>query len=60
MKRQIVGEIVVLPVTQTVVDVFVGKGWDNWTRFEKSGRILKKLAGQSVTDAEYSKLMEMA
>lgn len=59
MKRHLVGEVVVYPVTQTTVDVFTGKGWDNWTRFETNGRSLKMVAGTRVTKDEYSKLMEM-
>lgn len=35
-----------------VFDVFVGKGWDNWTRFEiisaQGKKYLHKLTGQNV------------
>lgn len=32
-------------VSKNVVDVFVGVGWKQWTRFEIRGRLFKKIGG---------------
>jgi hypothetical protein len=48
--------MIIKQVTTTVIDVFVGDGWENWTRFRIDGRVLKKIAGLPMEDADFSKL----
>lgn len=43
-------------VNDSVVDVFSGMGWENWTRFQKQGSHFKMLAGQPLTTKEYLEL----
>lgn len=43
-------------VNDTIVDVFRGVGWDNWSRFEKRGNHYKMLCGQPLTTQEYLEL----
>lgn len=43
-------------VNDTIVDVFRGTGWDNWSRFEKRGNHFKMLSGQPLTTQEYLEL----
>lgn len=44
------------------VDVFTGKGWGNWTRFEvtrSNGKaFLKKVAGQPMSNEDFKALCE--
>lgn len=39
-----------------VVDVFVGKGWERWTRFQVVKGHPKMLAGQPLTSEDYDEL----
>jgi len=52
--------IEVQKVDHDVVDVFTGKGWDNWTRFKVKrikGRVyLEKLNGQSLDSGVFKQL----
>lgn len=57
MKRDLDSDIVTIPVSKNVVDVFTGKGWENWTRFERQGKHLKMVGGQPVSEAEYKELL---
>lgn len=41
-----------------VIDVFVGTGWKQWTRFEIKGKYFKKVAGVSLSPANMSMLKE--
>lgn len=49
-------------VNDTTIDVFTGKGWDNWTRFEvshKHGRLfLKMVKGTPMSKEDFKKLYE--
>ena len=45
-------------VNDTVVDVFRGQGWENWSRFERKGNHFKMLAGQPLTSPEYTPLKD--
>lgn len=48
------------PVADNVVDVFLGEGWENWTRFEikrmKGKVFLKKLNGKPLKEQEFKDL----
>ena len=46
------GEIVILPITGGV-DVFTGKGWDAWTRFDTSAGFPKMTAGAALSEKQY-------
>jgi hypothetical protein len=48
--------MIIKQVNTTVIDVFVGEGWENWTRFRKEGRKLVKIGGKQMEDADFSKL----
>jgi hypothetical protein len=56
MKRDLEGDVVTIPVSKNVVDVFTDKGWDNWSRFEKRGKHLALVGGQPVSDGVYELL----
>lgn len=43
-------------VNSTVVDVFRGNGWENWTRFRRVGSHYEMVAGQPLTTSEYVEL----
>jgi hypothetical protein len=45
-------DVVILPITNGV-DVFTGKGWDQWTRFETKGGYPKLIAGVALSDKQY-------
>lgn len=40
----------------SIVDVFRGQGWDNWSRFRKIGSHYEMIAGQPLTTQEYQAL----
>ena len=40
------------------VDVFFGKGWDHWSRFEKRGKNLVHVAGARITYQQYGVLLK--
>ncbi len=46
------------PVKKNVFDVFVGTGWDGWSRFEMRGTYLKKLAGDNLSPYNMALLKE--
>ena len=48
--------MIIKQVNTTVIDVFTGDGWLNWTRFEINGRVLKKVGGQAMEDSDFYKL----
>jgi len=43
---------------KNTIDVFVGAGWKQWTRFEVKGKYFKKVAGVSLSPANMSMLKE--
>lgn len=43
-------------VNENVVDVFRGRGWENWSRFEKVGNHFKMISGAPLTTQEYLQL----
>lgn len=49
-------------VMGNIVDVFVDKGWDNWTRFDMKrikGKVyLTKTSGKPLTSEQFKKLCE--
>jgi hypothetical protein len=47
-----VSEIVILPITGGV-DVFTGKGWDAWTRFDTTQGYPRKMSGPLLTNKDY-------
>ena len=53
---------VFLYVNPDVVDVFTGKGWENWSRFElkrMKGRVYpQKVGGKSLTQDQFKELCE--
>ena len=60
MKPKRESDIVILPLNHRTVDVFTGKGWDNWSRFEitpsmnpNRDKYLKLVAGQNIFSSEY-------
>ncbi len=61
MSKQIQGEniLVVKGGTSNVVDVFVGKGWERWTRFQVIKGHPKMLAGQPLTSEDYEELRKV-
>ena len=48
--------MIIKQVSTTVIDVFVGDGWENWTRFRREGRKLVKIGGQKMEDSDFTKL----
>lgn len=52
----------VLPVSNRVFDVFWGKGWDNWARFEKkyfNGKLhLQLLKGIPMRQHDFKTLID--
>ena len=54
--------IVVKQASDTVVDVFTGKGWSNWTRFEvqhKQGKLhLRLVKGSPMSKEDFHNLYE--
>lgn len=40
------------------IDVFTGKGWENWSRFENTGKGLKLVSGSPVSEEAF-KLVKM-
>ena len=36
-------------ITNHLFDVFVGEGWEQWTRFQRNGSSLKMVAGQPLS-----------
>lgn len=38
----------------TVIDVFNGDGWENWTRFVRQGNKLHKVAGNILSKEEFN------
>jgi hypothetical protein len=47
--------MLVKTVSTGVVDVFVGNGWQHWTRFEIKGRAFRKLGGASLSPTDLLK-----
>lgn len=43
-------------VSTTLVDVFVGLGWKNWSRFEKTDKGPKLVKGFPVTKEQYKEI----
>ena len=37
-------------------DIFTGNGWENWSRFQRDGRVLKLVKGQPLTKDLYETL----
>lgn len=50
--------MIIKHVTDKTIDVFVKRGWDNWTRFEIKGTYLKKVAGVSLSPMNMAMLKE--
>jgi hypothetical protein len=48
--------LVIKPVTNNVVDVFRGIGWDNWSRFQKKGNHFELIGGAPLATHEYQEL----
>lgn len=55
IKPHYVDDVVVLPITRGL-DVFTGKGWDQWSRFDTSGGFPKLVKGMIVSEQAYSKI----
>ncbi len=49
------GDVVILPITGGV-DVFCGKGWDGWTRFNTQSGYPKMVAGAAMSDKQYGQV----
>jgi len=51
----------IIHLNENVVDVFTGKGWDNWTRFEIKfikGKVYpKKIGGQAMESRDFQTLL---
>lgn len=43
-------------VNSSIVDVFRGNGWENWTRFRRVGSHYEMVDGQPLTTVEYAEL----
>lgn len=41
------------------VDVFFGKGWGKWSRFQKQGRVLKLVKGENISHEQYGILLKI-
>lgn len=48
--------ITVRRLSSTIVDIFTGNGWENWSRFQKTDKGPKLVAGKPVTDDEYKEV----
>jgi hypothetical protein len=52
--------ILVKKASETVLDVFTGKGWSNWSRFdlihEKGRPILKLIKGKPMSKEDFKQL----
>jgi len=46
----------IFPLGHQEFDVFFGKGWNNWSRFKKEGKILKLVKGQALPKPLYELL----
>lgn len=59
MKAVSKGPVVVIPLTNTLCDVYTGEGWENWSRF----RILRGtpilLKGDGISEQDYKALQEL-
>ncbi len=44
--------LVIKRVSENMFDVFWGTGWNNWCRFSRQGKHLKKMGGMSVPEQE--------
>lgn len=49
--------ITVKDLGESTYDVFRGDGWYNWSRFQRQGKILKLLKGNSIESHEYDYLL---
>lgn len=51
----------ILYVSDSIVDVFTGKGWENWTRFEIKhikGKVYpKKIGGKAMDSKDFQTLL---
>lgn len=43
-------------ITNHLFDVFVGDGWEQWTRFQRNGSSLKMVAGQPLSQENMATL----
>lgn len=51
-------DFTIFPLPEKEYDVFVGKGWENWSRFKKENKILKLVKGQPLPKEMYESLMK--
>lgn len=50
--------MIIKHVKKHTFDVFIGTGWDNWSRFEMRGTYLKKISGDNLSPNNMSILKE--
>jgi hypothetical protein len=48
--------MIIKQVRKNLIDVFIGNGWEQWSRFEKTAKGPKLVAGAGVTNDEYQKV----
>ncbi len=52
------GEVIVLPLDQDTIDVFVGSGWNNWTRLRREGGAFKILNGAGLSREQFQEFLK--
>ena len=55
MKARYVDDVVMLPLPKGL-DVFTGKGWEQWSRFDCANGYPKLVAGKIISEQAYSKV----
>lgn len=56
--RKLEGDLVVLPIDKNTVDVFVGNGWENWTRLQRDGSAFKILSGAGLNREQFQEFLK--
>ena len=51
------GEVIVLPLDKDTIDVFVGAGWENWTRLRREGGAFKILQGTGLNREQFAEFL---
>ncbi len=52
------GSVVVMPLDNNTIDVFVGNGWDNWTRLQREGQNFKILKGEGLNREHFKEFLK--
>lgn len=45
--------MIIKQLSTNVFDVFVGTGWNNWSRFERKGKTINLVKGKPLSKDEY-------